>query len=155
MLLSGAVSTIVIWWQAEAMRRGAGWARAQIRRYLTATGGATVVLSVMALVPVSLVLARVTGLGFGEVAVITAWLFTSIVGFVVLMGFVHLFAASGTVRIVGWLSLGNAITNIAGNLLLVPPFGLSGAAAATALSQCLTATAAYFAARRWVGLDAG
>lgn len=152
MLLSGAVSTIVLWWQAEAMRRGFHWARLRLRNYLAVTVSATIGLSAVVFYPLSLILQRLTGLEYADIAVVVAALFVSILGFVVLMGFVHLYASAGRVRIVGLLSAGNGIANMAGNFALIPTMGIRGAAVATGLSQCLTAGAAFVAYRR-SGLD--
>ena len=153
MLLSGAVSTLVVWWQAEALRRGFAWAREQVGRFLTLTVGTTIVLAIVTLVPVSMFLDAITDLGFADVFAITAWLMVSIAGFVALMGLVHVFASAGWVRQVGLLSMANASINIVGNFALLPHFGLVGAAAATAISQCTTASLAMLVYRRRRRLD--
>lgn len=153
MLLSGAVSTLVIWWQAEAMRRGFDWASAQLRRFLTLAVGATLLLSVIGIGPVTVLLDSVTTIGSGTILAVTAWLFVSIAGFVALMTLVHVFASAGWVGEVGLLSIGNALLNVAGNFALIPVFGLPGAAAATAISQCATATAAAILYRRRLRFD--
>lgn len=153
MLLSGGVSTLVLWWQAEAMRSGYEWARAQLRYYVGLALGITALLGAALLVPMSVILARITDIPRGDVATIIGLLFVSVAGFVVLMGLMHLFAAAGWVKLVGWLSLGNAITNLAANLVLVPVAGIKGAAVATALSQCGTAAAGFMAYRLKNRLD--
>jgi len=146
MLLSGVLSTAIMWWQSEALRRGFAWARAALRRYVVVMGAVAVVLGAAAWYPVVGVLRGLVDLPPAEIGRLVGWLLASIVGFVVFMGYQHVFAAAAWVVPSGLLSVGNAAVNLALNFALVPGLGLGGAAIATAVSQTVAAGAAtvYF-----------
>ncbi len=150
MLLSGVLSTAVMWWQSEALRRGFEWARTALRRYVTVMTVLSVAVAGAGWYPMVVVLRRLVDLPSGEIGRLAGWLLVSIVGFIVLMGYQHVFAAAAWVVPSGLLSVGNAFVNLALNFLLVPTLGLTGAAVATAVSQCATAVAAagFYARRR-------
>lgn len=150
MLLSGVLSTAIMWWQSEALRRGFTWAREALRRYVVVMGAVSVVLAAAAWYPIVAVLRGLVDLPRGELGWLVGWLLASIVGFVVFMGYQHVFAAAAWVVPSGLLSVGNAIVNVALNFALVPALGLVGAAVATAASQTAAAGAATAYFRRAV-----
>lgn len=146
MLFSGAVSTVVVWWEVETLRLGAAWAREKMAHYVkialpVATAGALVLWW-----PFTLGIERIVDHPRGEIAAIVGWIFVSVVLWTMAMGYLSPMVAASNSRAYAASFGAAAAVNVVVNLAAIPLYGLPGAAATTALSQL----AALLMARREV-----
>jgi O-antigen/teichoic acid export membrane protein len=151
MLFSGAASTLIVWWRAESLRLGADWSHGRLRRFINVALPATVVGGLVMWWPFTEVLARIVEHPRGEIGGVVAWLLLSVVLWTLATGIlVPLVSSSASIGVaIAWTVA--AVVNIGLNLLLIPQFGLPGAAAATAGAQGAALATSYLILMRWRG----
>ncbi len=149
MLFSGAASTLIVWWRAESLRLGADWSHGRLRHFINVALPATVVGGLVAWWPFTEVLARIVDHPRGEIGAVVAWLLFSVVLWTLASGIlIPLVTSSASIGVaVAWTAA--AVVNIGLNLVLIPPFGLPGAAAATAAAQAAALITSYLILTRW------
>lgn len=147
MLFSGAAATVVVWWRAESLRRGASWAADRAQRFLLIVIPAATVAAIVAWWPLWQFLAGVVDHPKDEVGTVVAWLLLSVVAWVAANVILAPLVAASDVKTsaIAWIVA--AFINIGLNLVLIPRYGLPGAAAATAFSQATAAVLAWRALR--------
>ena len=153
MLFSGAAATLVVWWRAESLRLGAVWARDRLRRFVRLALPLTVAGAAVAWWPLTRFLARIVEHPDGEIAAVVGWLLASVVAWTIASGLLVPLVAASEVKEPAVVWMVAAVVNVGLNLLLIPAYGLPGAAAATAAAQMAAVLLSYRAVQRLAARD--
>lgn len=155
MLFSGAAATVVVWWRAESLRRGPEWAAGRTRQLLAIVMPVAVVAAAAVWWPLSRFLSRVVEYPQSQLGAVVAWLLLSVVFWVAANVILSPLVAASDVKssAVAWTVA--AVVNILLNLVLIPGFGLPGAAAATAFAQATAALLGWRSLRGVAPSDPG
>jgi O-antigen/teichoic acid export membrane protein len=149
MMFSGAASTLVVWWRAESLRLGADWSHGRLRHFVNIALPATVVGGLVAWWPFTEVLSRIVDRPWGEIGGVVAWLLVSVVAWTLASGILIPLVTSSASQGVAIAWTVAAVVNIGLNLLVIPRFGLPGAAATTAAAQGAALAVSYWILLRW------
>lgn len=150
MIFSGAASTLVVWWRAESLRLGADWSRGRLRKFINIALPLTVVGALIAWWPLTQILVRIVDHPEAEIGAVVGWLLVSVVAWTIATGtLIPLVSASKSKGVAITWSVA-AVVNIGLNLLVIPRFGLPGAAAATAAAQASAVATSYWFMVRYV-----
>ncbi|MDJ0924661.1 MAG: polysaccharide biosynthesis C-terminal domain-containing protein [Acidimicrobiia bacterium] len=148
MLFSGAAATLVVWWRAESLRLGATWAGDRLRRFVSLALPLTLAGALLTWWPLTRFLAGIVDHPDAEIAAVVGWLLISVVAWTVASGLLVPMVAASEVKDPAVVWIVAAAANVGLNLLLIPAFGLPGAAAATAAAQAVAVLQGYRAVQR-------
>ena len=130
-VMGGLLTTIVLWWRVESLRKGAEWSGLRLSKVSWAMTTMALLVGLVSWLPLANLAARLTDLDLPLVRTVVGLTILGVALNAVLSVLVAYLTALSNVRLIAVVFWIGAVVNVAGNLILIPRFSMTGAAVAT------------------------